>query len=873
RIKFDNDTVKPVLSLADPVKDSARISSGSYSVKVLCRDQSGIAFVACSLGTESFPVVKNDTVWSANITGLKSGQYNKITFSATDSSLKANRNTLNISLYYDPTMADNVPPVIQRLSSLPANMVVKDSVITITDSLYDESGVDSVYWTLNGKNKRMLIASKTTSTGGVYTLTDTLRRYHLDTIDVFFQDKSTNHNRDNQRIIVDFNMPPTARDTSVTTVLNTMKSIVLTAGSQDGDALTWAKLGDPLHGSATVTGATAAYTPATDWLGKDSFMVKVSDSFWDDTVKVTVTTTDNRVAPRNVKIVVQPSSDAVITGQILSLSVTLNSDVTPVPTYKWFKNSVPVGTAATFSVASAAVADAGTYKVIVSNAAGSDSSEVNVTVLPVYTLSFNRTVTGGTVTVVKDTAVYPLGSSVQLTATAAAGYRFAGWTGDTTASANPLVITMRKDRSVTANYKRQYTLALTSSDAAKGTVSSTAGSSPIAVDSGVAITITATPSSGYKFKQWSTTGSGVVLSSSTATSTTVTLTQANATVQGVFGCVTFKKELSFAQYPDMYLCDAIQTSDGGYLIVGSTGTNALLVKLTQLGDTVWTKVDNNLEGANSVSKSASGYLVSGKMYNSVAVHCYAQNGNMLWSYLNTQIGSYDYAEVTKPTKDGGYIIGAGSDASYLMIKLNSQRSVEWDTVFSVGMGGIIDCIPTRDDGYIFVGSGSGGLGPVTVKTNSAGSIPWTLNYSAITGYNTSSFNAVDTTSDGGYIIAGSGNQNGQDGGFILKVLANGTVASSGAITLSNASNCRDVKRLSNGDLLIAGGTLSLGSGGGEDIYIARTTANGTVLHESTFGVADINERGISLQLTSDGGAVIVGYKNWIIKTDENGVAE
>lgn len=126
---------------------------------------------------------------------------------------------------------------------------------------------------------------------------------------------------------------------------------------------------------------------------------------------------------------------------------------------------------------------------------------------------------------------------------------------------------------------------------------------------------------------------------------------------------------------------------------------------------------------------------------------------------------------------------------------------------------------------------------------------------------------------GGYIIAGSGNQNGQDGGFILKVLANGTVASSGAITLSNASNCRDVKRLSNGDLLIAGGTLSLGSGGGEDIYIARTTANGTVLHESTFGVADINERGISLQLTSDGGAVIVGYKNWIIKTDENGVAE
>ncbi|HEX2956773.1 MAG TPA: hypothetical protein VHO70_08070, partial [Chitinispirillaceae bacterium] len=197
----------------------------------------------------------------------------------------------------------------------------------------------------------------------------------------------------------------------------------------------------------------------------------------------------------------QPVSDTVITGQPLSMSVTMNSDVTPAPTYKWFKNNVAIGTTTTINVASATIADDGNYKVVVSNAVGADSCEVKVTVLPVYTLAFNRTATGGTVTVVKDTAVYPLGSSVRLTAAAATGYRFVNWTGDTTTNANPLIITMRKDRAVTANYKRQYTLTLTSSDAAKGSVSSTAGGSSFAVDSGVAITITATPLSGYKFKQ------------------------------------------------------------------------------------------------------------------------------------------------------------------------------------------------------------------------------------------------------------------------------------------------------------------------------------------------------------------------------------
>ena len=71
---------------------------------------------------------------------------------------------------------------------------------------------------------------------------------------------------------------------------------------------------------------------------------------------------------------------------------------------------------------------------------------------------------------------------------------------------------------------------------------------------------------------------------------------------------------------------------------------------------------------------------------------------------------------------------------------------------------------------------------------------------------------------------------------------------------------------------MAGATLSLGTGGGKDIYIARLNSTGTVLNAATYG--DTNEESAnSLQLTSDGGAIIVGSYNWVIKTDENGDVE
>lgn len=87
-------------------------------------------------------------------------------------------------------------------------------------------------------------------------------------------------------------------------------------------------------------------------------------------------------------ITVQPVSQSVNYGSVLSLSVTATG--TAPLAYQWKKNSVDIGgaTSATYTVANSVVADAGSYTVTISNVVGittSDAATVSVAiVLPNY---------------------------------------------------------------------------------------------------------------------------------------------------------------------------------------------------------------------------------------------------------------------------------------------------------------------------------------------------------------------------------------------------------------------------------------------------------------------------------------------------------
>ncbi|PYL45937.1 MAG: hypothetical protein DMF40_14250 [Verrucomicrobia bacterium] len=73
------------------------------------------------------------------------------------------------------------------------------------------------------------------------------------------------------------NDAPVANGQSITTPQNVAKSITLTGSDVDGDALTYAIVSSPSHGSLSGTPPNVTYTPATDYTGSDSFTFKVND--------------------------------------------------------------------------------------------------------------------------------------------------------------------------------------------------------------------------------------------------------------------------------------------------------------------------------------------------------------------------------------------------------------------------------------------------------------------------------------------------------------------------------------------------------------------------------------------------------------------
>ena len=114
---------------------------------------------------------------------------------------------------------------------------------------------------------------------------------------------------------------------------------------------------------------------------------------------------------------------------------------------------------------------------------------------------------GGTTYPLPGSYVYRVITEVNITAIPEPDYRFSGWTGDALQgheNDNPLVLSMDKDKSITANFVRTYRLTIITgkggtSEPAPGTYS---------YDSGTIVTIKAIPESGYQFSGWSVDASG-----------------------------------------------------------------------------------------------------------------------------------------------------------------------------------------------------------------------------------------------------------------------------------------------------------------------------------------------------------------------------
>jgi len=295
----------------------------------------------------------------------------------------------------------------------------------------------------------------------------------------------------------------------------------------------------------------------------------------------------------------------------------------------------------------------------------------------------------------------------------------------------------------------------------------------------------------------------------------------------------------------------IQTTDGGYVIAGSTrsfgagGQDCWLIKTDGNGNVDWSQTYGGTADDWSyyiVEISSGGYALAGTTYSFGAGDCDCWliktdgNGKMEWNQTYGGTG-WDRASCVVETSDGRYILsgytasfGAGG-TDFWLIKTDSSGKIEWNKTYGGTMDdGAISIVETSDGGYALAGdTESFGVGLCDywlIKTDSLGNMEWNQTYG---GTDLDWPNSLITTSDGGYAIAGS--------------------------------------------------TRSYGSGD-YDCWLIKTDSLGNMEWNKTYGGAYFDEA-FSLIATPDGGYAIVGSTLphalaegtdiWIGKTDENGI--
>jgi len=267
-----------------------------------------------------------------------------------------------------------------------------------------------------------------------------------------------------------------------------------------------------------------------------------------------------------------------------------------------------------------------------------------------------------------------------------------------------------------------------------------------------------------------------------------------------------------------------QTSDGGYIIIGS----------------------------GPYPGNSSARLIKTDM-----------NGNFQWEQTFTGNG-YFYGHSVQQTSDGGYIIagmnGGGSSSQMGLIKTDATGNLQWQQTFGgTALEYCRSVKQTSDGGYIISGStlsyGAGSADFFLVKTDATGNLQWQQTSGGIE-YETNYY--VEQTSDGGFILTGDTYSGATDNDFYLvKTDATGNLQWQQTFGGSNLDVAREAHQTNDGGYILVGYTESYGCGD-RSAYIVKTDASGNMQWDKTFGGIN-GDYFLSGNQTTDGGYILSGY--------------
>ena len=266
--------------------------------------------------------------------------------------------------------------------------------------------------------------------------------------------------------------------------------------------------------------------------------------------------------------------------------------------------------------------------------------------------------------------------------------------------------------------------------------------------------------------------------------------------------------------------DALQTThDRGAIAVGRTqgsGYDFWVLKVNQ---------DGQLSGTKNWQKRYS-----------TAAQDYATAVLETFHYEQVNI----HGVTVDVTVDDGYLVaGIHQDATrnILLLKLDLEGVPLWTRQFDgPGHDEVVAIRQTTEGGYIVAASTTSfgnGSDVWVLKLDADGRIgpaypgTWQRRYG---GPDNEYAASLDLTSDGGYIVAGRTNTSGTAGGddaWVLKLTASGTIAWQYAYGGPGSDSASHVIQTRDGGFLIAGSTTSFGANG-EDAWVMKLTSDGLI---------------------------------------------
>jgi hypothetical protein len=354
---------------------------------------------------------------------------------------------------------------------------------------------------------------------------------------------------------------------------------------------------------------------------------------------------------------------------------------------------------------------------------------------------------------------------------------------------------------------------------------------------------------------------------------------------------------------DFFTCVAL-TNDGGRIVGGYSRSNISgqktdtsrggfdywVIKLDSTNKIEWDKTigGKSTDILTAIQQTSdSGYILGGYSFSNKSgektqgsrgssdywIVKLDRNGNI--QFDKTYGGSsFEELFAIQQTRDGGYILGGFSFSNKSGDKTQDKR---------------------------------GGTDYWVVKVDSKGNIQWDK---TLGGNDDDGLSSLQQTSDGGYIVGGysisnksgekSENSKGLDDFWIVKLDGNGNIQFDKTIGGSATDNLNALQQTSDGGYILGGNSTSgisgdktekvRGSAGFSDYWVVKLTANGKIQWDKTIGGNDLDIL-TSLQQTRDSGYILGGrsFSNisfektentrgindddyWIVKLNKNGKA-